>query len=116
MPHYTRTFAVELSGGGARFVFGADCAPNRALEAFADGSDLLMLEATVPEPEPEPAHERGHLAPGEAGALARRAGAARLVLTHFSDELDAERIAAEAAASFGGAIELAEDGAVFEIG
>lgn len=41
------------------------------------------------------------------------AGAARLVLTHFSDELDAERVPA-AAAAYGGEAELAREGAVCE--
>ena len=46
-----------------------------------------MIEATLPRPERE--GPRGHLTPGEAGEHGARAGARRLVLTHFSDELGA---------------------------
>ena len=44
------TFAVELRRDGARFTFGADCAPNEELVEFARDTDLLMIEATLPRP------------------------------------------------------------------
>ena len=31
VPHFTLTHAVELTGNGSRFTFGADCSPNEAL-------------------------------------------------------------------------------------
>jgi len=113
VPHFTRTFAVELRAGGARFTFGADCGPNQELVQFAGATDLLMLEATLEEPEPGP--ERGHLTAREAGELARQARASRAVLTHFSDELDRERIQAEGSAGYGSLVELAREGAVYEL-
>ena len=87
VPHYIPANAVEITDGGGRFTFGADCGPSEDLIAFADGTDLLMLEATLPEPEPP--DDRGHLTPFEAGEHAARANAKRLVLTHFTEELDA---------------------------
>ena len=60
---------------------------------------------------------RGHLTPGEAGEHARRAPAcARLVLTHISDELD-DVLGPHARPSrrFGGPVELAREGAVYEL-
>ena len=72
--------------GGGRFVYGADSGPNEQVVRFADGADLLMIEATLPRP--ERAGPRGHLTPGEAGAHGQRARVRRLVLTHISDELD----------------------------
>jgi ribonuclease BN (tRNA processing enzyme) len=113
VPHYTRTFAVELAAGGGRFTYSADCAPNDDLVRFAQETDLLLIEATLPRP--ERTGERGHLTPGEAGEHGRRARARRLVLTHFSDELDAEWARAEAEESFGGPIELARDGAAYVV-
>ena len=59
---------------------------------------------------------RGHLTPREAGDHGRRAGARRLVVTHFSDELDAEWAPREAGAAFGGPVELAHEGAVYTVG
>jgi ribonuclease BN (tRNA processing enzyme) len=113
VPHYTRTFAVELSVGGARLTYSADCSPNDQLVRFARGTDLLLIEATLPRP--ERTGKRGHLTPGEAGEHGRRAGAKRLVLTHFSDELDAGWARAEAEHEFGGSVELARDGAVYDV-
>ena len=51
----------------------------------------------------------------EAGRLAREAGVGRLVLTHISDELDLERARMTAAAEFGGAVEVAREGATYEV-
>jgi ribonuclease BN (tRNA processing enzyme) len=59
--------------------------------------------------------ERGHLTAAEAGELARRAGAARLLLTHYSDSLDAEQLRAAAEATFGGKVEMATEGERYKI-
>jgi ribonuclease BN (tRNA processing enzyme) len=113
VPHFIRSHAVELASGDARFVFGADCAPNDALVEFAREADVLMVEATLAAPEPGP--ERGHMTPREAGGHGAAAHARRLVLTHFSDEMDPSWAAAEAADSYGGHVELAHEGAVYEL-
>jgi ribonuclease BN (tRNA processing enzyme) len=114
VPHYIPANAVELAEGGARFVFGADSGPSEALCAFAAGADLLLLEATLPEPEPP--DDRGHLTAFEAGEHAARAGARHLVLTHFTAELGAEWVCAEAARAFDGRVSAAHEGASFELG
>jgi ribonuclease BN (tRNA processing enzyme) len=113
VPHYTRTFAVEISGRTGRLTYSADCSPNEQLVRFAGGTDLLLIEATLPRP--ERTGVRGHLTPAEAGEHGRLAGSRRLVITHFSDELDAEWARAEAEAAYGGPVELAHDGAVYEL-
>ena len=100
VPHYTATFAVELATNGARFTYGADCRPNDELVQFARDTDVLLIEATLPRP--SATGMRGHLTAREAGEHGRRAGARRLVLTHYSDELDSDWARAEAADSFGG--------------
>ena len=50
------------------------------------------------------------MTPAEAGEHGRKAGARRLVLTHFSDELDADWAREEAERTFGGPVELAARG------
>ena len=80
---------------------------------FARDTDMLLIEATLPRP--ERTGIRGHLTPREAGEHGRRAGARRLVITHFSDELDPEWALAEANRGFGGPVELAHEGAVYTI-
>ena len=113
VPHFTTTFAADLTSNGSRFTYGADCGPNDALVELARDTDLLMIEATLPRP--ERTGERGHLTPGEAGEHGRRARARRIVLTHYSDELDSNAALADAVSTFGGEVELARDGAVYTL-
>jgi ribonuclease BN (tRNA processing enzyme) len=115
VPHYIPANAVEFAEDGARFTFGADSGPSADLTAFASGTDLLMMEATLPEVEPDP-DDRGHLTAFEAGEHAARAGAKRLVLTHFAEELGADWVCAEAARAFSGPIEAAHEGASYTLG
>jgi ribonuclease BN (tRNA processing enzyme) len=113
VPHYTTTNAIELSSNGSRFTFSADCSPNEQLVRFAQDTDVLMIEATLPRPERNGI--RGHLTPGEAGEHGKLAGARRLVLTHYSDEMDPEWARAQAVETFGGPVELAAEGAVYSV-
>jgi len=115
VPHYVETHAVEVSStnGSGRFTFGADSCPNEELVEFAEGTDLFILEATLPRP--ERAGPRGHLTPGEAGDHARRAGARRLVITHISDEMDLLWAKAEAEKTYGGPVDVAREGAQYEV-
>jgi ribonuclease BN (tRNA processing enzyme) len=113
VPHFIETNAIELRNGARRFTFGADCAPNDELCEFARGTSLLLIEATLPRPERE--GPRGHLTPGEAGEHGRRAAARRLVITHFSDEMDAGWARDQAEATFGGPVDVAVEGAVYDL-
>lgn len=116
VPHYLPTCAVDVAttvNGSGRFTYGADSAPNDEIVEFARGTDLLMLEATLPRP--ERTGIRGHLTPGEAGEHGARAGAGRLVLTHMSDELDSVWALDEARKTFGGQVDIATEGAVYDV-
>jgi ribonuclease BN (tRNA processing enzyme) len=113
VPHFLPTNAVEISNGTARLTYGADSSPSDELCDFARDTDLLLIEATLPRPERE--GPRGHLTPAEAGEHGRRAGARRLVLTHISDELDADWARAEARQAFGGDVDVAREGAVYTL-
>jgi ribonuclease BN (tRNA processing enzyme) len=116
VPHYLPTHAIEVTSsvnGTGRLTYGADCSPNEALVEFARGTDLLIIEATLPRP--ERSGVRGHLTPGEAGEHGRAAGARRLVVTHVSDELGERWAREEAEKTFGGPVEVAREGAVYEL-
>ena len=115
VPHFLETFAicVECTNGGGKLAFGADSRPSTDLVEFANGCDLLLVEATLPRP--ERSGERGHLTPREAGEHGKAAGARRLVLTHISDELDELWAKAEAEDAFGGPVEVAREGAVYTL-
>jgi ribonuclease BN (tRNA processing enzyme) len=113
VPHFLPTQAVGVASGAHRLTYSADSSPSEDLCAFARDTDLLLIEATLPRPERE--GPRGHLTPEEAGEHGRRAGARRLVLTHISDELDAEWARREAERGFGGPVEVAREGAVYTV-
>lgn len=114
VPHYIPTFAISATASGekGRFTFGADCGPNQELIDFAQGSDILLIEATLRAGDDE--EPRGHLTPAEAGEHGRAANVGQLVLTHISDELDQAVSVAEASEAFGGEVTLASEGAVFQ--
>ena len=115
VPHFMETFAMSIttSAGSGRIIYGADCSPTDALTDFGRDADLMLVEATLPRP--ERTGKRGHLTPSEAGRQARAAGAKRLLLVHISDELDADWARREAEEAFGGPVEVASEGALFEV-
>jgi len=116
VPHYLPTHAVQVTSsvnGSGRLTYGADCSPTEELVDFARGSDLLIIEGTLPRP--ERVGPRGHLTPEEAGDHGRRAGVRRLVITHVTDEFDERWVREEAERSFGGSVEVAREGAVYTV-
>jgi ribonuclease BN (tRNA processing enzyme) len=115
VPHFVPAQAVEIADAGGRLTFSSDCGPNAELADFARETDLLLIEASVTEADAAGGGDRGHLTPREAGEHGRRAGARRVVITHVSDELDADEAVAQATAGYGAAVELAAERAVYTI-
>ncbi len=115
MPHFVDAHAVSVtsSNGVGRLAFSADSRPADELVEFARGAELFLVEATLPRP--ERSGVRGHLTAEEAGEHGRDAGVGRVVLTHISDELDQAEAAQRAADAFGGPVEVACEGATYEI-
>ena len=75
---------VGPTRAGRRVVISGDTRPTDALVEAARGADLLVHEATFGDEEAPRAAETGHSTAREAADVAARAGAQRLVLTHFS--------------------------------
>jgi ribonuclease BN (tRNA processing enzyme) len=116
VPHFLPAYAIEATSTvtGGRFVYGSDCAPNDELVDFAQGADLLFVEATLPRP--ERAGPRGHLTAQEAGDHARRAQVGRAVLIHISDEENREVALQRATEAAGDVpVEMGHADAVYEL-
>jgi ribonuclease BN (tRNA processing enzyme) len=114
VPHFVETFAVRINTeGSGDLVYSADTRPGNEIVDAAKDADLLFIEGTLPRP--ERTGHRGHLTPEEAGEHARDAGAKRVVITHISDELGDEWAREQAEQGFGGAVEIAREGAVYEV-
>jgi ribonuclease BN (tRNA processing enzyme) len=111
-PHTAESVAYAVRTGDAHLVYTGDTGPSDALAQWAAGCDLLLAECSLPD---ERAVEL-HLTPSQAGALARAAGAGRLVLTHFYPVFGDTDPAEVAARQFDGEIVAAQDGDRFVIG
>ncbi|HET6498246.1 MAG TPA: MBL fold metallo-hydrolase, partial [Coriobacteriia bacterium] len=110
--HDDDSFALSVTDGRVTLCYTSDAAPGAALLAAANGCDLLLAEATLPEAYRGRAR---HLTAVEAGELARSAGAGALVLTHVWPTNDRAAMAEEAAAAFGGPVTVAREFDTFEV-
>ncbi len=104
--HTSESLAFRLEGEGKSLVYGGDSTACEELVSLAGCADLLILECSFPEGAPR----EGHLIPSQAAAVASRAGAKRLVLTHFYPEAEEADLLTPAAEVFVGEIILATDG------
>lgn len=100
MTHPVMDMAVSAESGGKRFVFSGDTSWNENVIDFARGADLLMLDAGLLAGDKKTGAAVPHLTAEECGTVAARAGAAKLLLTHFWPEYDKKDLLAEAAANF----------------
>ncbi|MDF1596224.1 MAG: MBL fold metallo-hydrolase [Acidimicrobiia bacterium] len=107
--HPVPTLCVRIEADGRSLTFSADTGVGGGLAGLAAGTNLLLCEATyqgagVDKPWPH------HLTAGEAGEVARAAGAGALMLTHIWPTLDPARSVAEAEGTFGRPVALAVPG------
>ncbi|MFB6156233.1 MAG: ribonuclease Z [Haloferacaceae archaeon] len=102
---------------GRRVVLTGDTRPTDATVAAAERADLLVHDATFADDRRERARSTGHATAREAAAVADRAGARRLALTHVSSRYagDASRLAREARERFDGEAFVPDDGRVVDV-
>jgi ribonuclease BN (tRNA processing enzyme) len=110
--HQGETYAVRIDADGVSIGYSADTGVGWGLSALGSGLDLALCEATL---EPEERDSIQHLTAAQAGASAREAGVRRLVLTHFQPGVDRARAEALGSAAFGAPVEIATEGACFEV-
>ncbi len=106
VPHSAESVAYSVSFGGRRFVFSGDTGHDVAFANWAKGSDLLLLECSLPDNLAIPIH----LTPRQCGAIAGIAQPKLLALTHFYPPVEDVAIRAEVAESFKGPVTLCVDG------
>jgi ribonuclease BN (tRNA processing enzyme) len=111
--HYVETMAVRVRAGGRSLAYSADTGPGWSFAAFAAPVDLALCEATT-----LAAGERDgflHLSARQAGAMARDAGAGRLVLTHLMPGGDPAAYEAEGADAFGSPVTVARQHDAYDV-
>lgn len=98
----TMGLRVEIPKTGKALAYSCDTEPCPMVENLAEGVDVLLHEAA--------GKARGHSSAAQAGQVARRAGAKSLYLIHYdARNADLFQLIAEARATFGGEVILAED-------
>lgn len=106
--HPPPTLAPRITAGGKTLTYTADTGPSERLERLAEGSDLLLAEATLDAAEED---RQVHMTGAQAGAMARRSNARRLMLTHIAPYVDPEKSVADAESEFDGEVTIAVPGA-----
>ncbi len=104
-PHSFPSLSYRLEADGTSLTISGDTDDSQSLVELARDTDLLICECSMPDGEKVP----GHLVPREAGRIADRANAKRLVLTHFYPPCDAVDVARGAATVYRGPIIIAQD-------
>jgi ribonuclease BN (tRNA processing enzyme) len=115
--HYIPCWGFRADADGRRLGYTADTGPDGSVGAIGEGADLLLSEATLRslDEDAQPPERRGHLTPIEAGAIARAAGARRLVLTHLPMNGDAGWATSAAGDAFGGPVEIATPARSYDV-
>lgn len=85
--------------------YSSDTEPCDAFVRLAQRADILIHEST--------GDYAGHSTAAQAGAVAGRCQAGKLVLIHYPIDANLEALRGEAGKEFGGPVELAEDFAVY---
>jgi ribonuclease BN (tRNA processing enzyme) len=111
--HPVPAYAFRIEAAGTVLAYTGDTGPTEALLELAEGADLLLAEASFRDGDDNPASL--HLTGAQAGEVAARAGARRLVLTHVPPWHDSDGMLAEAGTVYDGPAELAVAGAVYPL-
>jgi ribonuclease BN (tRNA processing enzyme) len=114
LPHSIPNAGVRISAGGVSITYTGDAGPSDDLVDLADGTELLLAEATYIDSVPS-GNATVLNSASEVGRQAHRAGAARLMLTHLMPGTDREASGAAARRSFDGWIAVATPGTIVEL-
>jgi ribonuclease BN (tRNA processing enzyme) len=103
--HSQPALSYRLEAEGSSVTVSGDTDVSDHLVELARGTDLLICECSMPEGSKIP----GHLVPSEAGTMAEKARARKLILTHFYPPCDEFDVAEQASKTFSGQVIRGED-------
>jgi ribonuclease BN (tRNA processing enzyme) len=113
MAHPVETLGVRAEADGRSLAYTADTGMEADFDSLARGCDLFVCEATFQDSDEE---WEGHLKASQAGAIAARVGASRVVLTHLPANRDMNLSKAEAQSQADGVeVAVANDGLRLEL-
>jgi ribonuclease BN (tRNA processing enzyme) len=108
--HEIETYGFRVTMGGSVIAYSADSGPCDALVRLANEADLFLCEVGT-----EAESSRIHLNARQAGEIASAARARKLLLTHLPPGADPAEALNLARASYAGKIDVAIDGAEYEV-
>lgn len=111
--HIPDTFALRVASGGSLLCYTSDSRFGEPVLRAAEGADVLLCEATLPQ---EYAGRAPHMTGEEAGEVGSRAGAGTLILTHLWPTADRDELLAGARRTFSGEVRLASELMTVEVG
>ena len=111
--HPVPAYGLRLTAFDKVIAYSGDTGPTPVLLDIAADADLFLCEASFLSTDDNPPSL--HLTGREAGDIATKARARRLVVTHVPPWHDAHLIFAEAEAAYDGPAELAAQGTVYEL-
>jgi ribonuclease BN (tRNA processing enzyme) len=111
LPHWVPNAGLRLEADGQVLAYTGDSGPSPLLAELARGAGVFLAEATNPW-QLTGSNARYLSTARQAGAVAREAGAGRLVLTHLWPGTDPDEAVRAAAVSYPGEIAVASPGLV----
>ena len=111
--HPVEAYGLRVRANGAVLAFTGDTGRCEQLEEVARGADLLLAEASFHHEADNPPGI--HLTGTDCGEVAAAAGVGRLVITHVPPWYDPKDMLAAAQQAWDGRVELARQGATFEV-
>lgn len=111
--HPVPAYGLRLTAFDKVVAYSGDTGPLPVLDELAADADLFLCEASFRSCDDNPPSL--HLTGAEAGEIATRAGAKRLIVTHVPPWHDAQEMLLEATKTYAGPAELAAQGAVYEL-
>jgi ribonuclease BN (tRNA processing enzyme) len=115
LPHWVPNSGMRISTDGEVLCYTGDTGPSDEIEAIARDADLLVIEASWQDHDLERKLQPFHLTARQGAEHAARAGAARMVLSHFWPGMDREVSREQASEAFDGELLLASEGMTVEV-
>ena len=116
LPHWVPNIGTRLEADGLALAYTGDTGPSDAIPDLARDADLLVAEASWQDVHRDEDRQPYHLTARGAAEHAARAGARRLMLSHFWPGLDRDVSRAQAEEAYQGDILLAAEGLQLELG
>jgi ribonuclease BN (tRNA processing enzyme) len=115
LPHWVPNAGLRLEADGRSIVYTGDTGPSEEIVELARDATLLISDATWPGDAPSARMAKYDLTASAAAKYAARAGAERLLLSHFWPGTERTHSAEAAAAQFDGQVLTADEGLTIEL-